>query len=249
MKTEFKGKPLIELPKDIPQIDFLEGNFGAEFLAEYLGKVEKDYKNNPNLIVLIESNSLVTGSNVFAVVLANQILFEQNLRTATQADLERVLKLGTLNLSGTYEDIGLILRTEAEPNIYLARDLSRQLKARNLKIEYPVLINLTNLELKADQDSNYGLSFRLKEDAVPIYASILNKQSIFNSEDIDEFTGLPGKTGTKGERYLYTRASGLSCLCLNWGLDLGSNCGGLAGSDSKGRVVVVSGAAAQKISK
>lgn len=39
MENKFTGKPLIELPKEIPTAGFLEGDFGKEFLKEYNGKV------------------------------------------------------------------------------------------------------------------------------------------------------------------------------------------------------------------
>jgi len=50
----------------------------------------------------------------------------------------------------------------------------------------------------------------------------------------------------KGNRTLYTRQDGLSRLYLSWYLYLSSVGIGLAGSNSDGRVVVVSGEAAQK---
>lgn len=35
METEFKGNPLIEVPKNIPSYNFLTGDFGKEKLKEY----------------------------------------------------------------------------------------------------------------------------------------------------------------------------------------------------------------------
>jgi hypothetical protein len=242
MKNTFKGKALVEVPAIIPSIGFLEGSFGEEFAGEYAGRVKKDYGNHSNLRVLKYEGGVVTGSNPFAVVLANQILGQEGLRTANQADLEKALKVGALQLRGTYEDTGLVLRSEDGTNSYLAKDIAKQMRARGQDVKFPVMFNLTDLEVAVDQDSNYGLAFRLREGATPIYAPVLNQPGNFNSEDIDEQTGLPKQTG-QGNRTLYTRNNGLSRLSLYRVLNLYSNNDNLANSNSVGRVAVVSGKA------
>ena len=83
---KFTGKLLIENTEDIPQTDFLGGEFGEEVLEKYNARVGEDYSDNNNLKVLSYSDNLVNGSNPFAVVLINEIIRKQNLRTATQAD-------------------------------------------------------------------------------------------------------------------------------------------------------------------
>lgn len=192
---------------------FLEGDFGRAVLEDYMGRVKADYKDNYDLKVLTYQDGLVKGSNPFAVVLVNQIIRKQGLRTATQADLERILRTNALDLKGTYgrcENSALVLRSENEPNSYLAKNLAGKLKER-LGKEYklPLMINLCDLELENDAGSkNYGLAFRIREEARPIYASILslseepnNILSSFSSEDIDEETGLPKRFGN-GDRRL-----------------------------------------------
>ena len=244
--SAFKGKPLIEIPEFIPRAGFLEGDFGRTFLEEYKGRVKADYNKNSNLDVLRYDNNVVKGSNPFAVVLANQILSQEGLRTATQADLEKALKIGW-NLKRAYEDTGLVLRSEKDDytkNTPLTKDLAEQVKARGIKFspKNPVMIPLIGFELeKADND--YGLAFKLKEDAEVYEASILNKRGRFNSKDINKKTGLPKKVSSSGDRTLYVRDSGLSGLYLSGGLDLGSYDGDLGGSDDGGRVVAVSGEA------
>jgi len=242
----FKGKPLIEIPEFIPQAGFLEEDFGKAFLEEYKGRVKSDYNKNSNLNVLRYDNGVVKGSNPFAVVLANQILREEGLRIATQADLEKALKTGW-NLRGTYEDTGLVLRSEKDDytkNTPLAKELAEQVKGRGIKFspKNPIMIPLIGFELeKADND--YGLTFKLREDAEIYEAPVLSKKGKFNSEDIDKKTGLPKKVSGSGNRTLYTRDSGLSRLSLNLGLVLGSGNRGLGDSDGNGRVVAVSGEA------
>ena len=242
---EFKGEPLIEVPGFISQIGFLRGNFGKAFLEEYQGRAKSDYRYNSALNVLKYDSNVVKGSNSFAVVLANQILRQEGLRTATQADLEKALRIGALELRETYEDTGLVLRSEEDgdcfSNIPVSRDLAEQLKTRGIEFspKNPVMIPLTGLELE-NADKGYGLTFKLREDAEIYNASILNeKTGKFSSEDIDEKTGLPKKLGD-GKRNLYTIDSGLSGLALDCALALDSYGWRLNSSDGRGRVVVVS---------
>ncbi|MBS3073773.1 hypothetical protein J4465_03190 [Candidatus Pacearchaeota archaeon] len=155
---KFYGKPMIEIPAIVPVANFLEGDFGKEFLKEYKGRVEKDYNDSDSLNVLKYDNGIVKGSNHFAVVLANAILSQEGLRTANQADLEKILRAKTLTLNGQYEDSGLCLRSESSPNEYLAKQLMTQLKARG-KVKLPVILNLNDLELIKDSNSNYGNQF------------------------------------------------------------------------------------------
>jgi len=243
----FKGKPLIEIPEFIPQAGFLKGDFGKAFLEEYKGRVGSDYKGNSNLDILHYRDNVVKGSNSFAVVLANQILSQEGLRTATQADLEKALRTGW-DLRGTYEDTGLVLRSEEDKDYYknspLAKDLAEQVKARGISFspKKPLMIPLIGLDLE-NAFNGYELTFKLKEDAEIYEASVLSKKGNFNSEDIDEKTGLPRKTRSSGNRILYTRDSGLSGLGLDGGLTLGSGYESLGGSGDSGRVVVVSGEA------
>jgi len=155
----FPGKPLIEIPVFIPTANFLEGDFGKAVLEEYQGRSKADYGSAPALNVLeyVQTDGptgisvvggvrfeqgYVKGSNPFAVVLVNQIISSEGLRTATQADLERVLKVNALPLRGQYEDTGLVLRTDGDPNEYLAKDLMAQIKARNPKAKMPAMVPL-----------------------------------------------------------------------------------------------------------
>ena len=168
---EFQGKPLIT-PGYIPEADFLRGEFGKAVLEEYNARVKEDYHDNNNLKVLGYNNKLeVTGSNSFSNILVNKIINEQGLHTATQSDLEKIIKLNVLNLEGKYEDTGLVLRSNEDPNQYLAQHSISQLG----NIELPLMIPLKNLELKNDDNSPYGLAFYIIGPA--IHAPILNEDS------------------------------------------------------------------------
>lgn len=236
-----EAKPLVEIPRDIPQIGFLGGEEGKEIDASIKG----DYRDFKVLQVGNYSDHIVKGSNPFYVV-AVQSRLSEGVGVATQADLENALRIGAMDLRGTYEDTGLVLRTEGEPNGYLARNLMEQVKARDLKAKMPVMIPLRGLKLEKDADSPQGLSFKLGENAELVYAQILNKgDGSFSSEDIDEKTGLPVKLG-EGNRYFYTRKEGLSRLCLDGGLYVGSYFDDLAGSYCDGRVVLTSAEGTRK---
>lgn len=251
-KTQgFEGKDLID-SEEVPKVNFLSGDFGKDVLEEYAEIVKKDYMDgSPSdvlpysaLNVLSYNNNLarVSGSNPFAIVLINQVIKKERLRTANQADLEKILKTKVLDLSGTYEDSALILRSEWEPNYYLAKNLMKQVKQRgkDSKIKMPVMIPLYDLELIKDFESPYGLSFKLKENAGIIYASVLNnKDNRFLSQNIDKETGLPGKFSKEGNRILHNGRSGLSLLRLGKFLNLYSESKFFDHSSNEGRIIVV----------
>ncbi len=202
----FNGKTLVEIPSIfrppmVSQIGFLEGDFGEAFLKEYQGRVKTDYNGNSVLDVLKYEDGVVKGSNPFAVVLANQILRQEGLRTATQADLEKVLRTGALNFKGTYQNTSLVLRTEEDndydKNTPLAKNLAKQLKARGIKFgpENPVMIPLTGLEIETAERvhglgfGGFCLTFRLREDAEVYEAPILANKDycvILHGEDAED---------------------------------------------------------------
>ncbi len=232
-----EARSLITIPKDIPQIGF----FGGEQGREINKSIQRDYNNFSVLQIGNYSEGIIKGSNPFyAIAVQSRLPF--GVRVAKQADLETSMRNSTLDLSGTYEDTGLVLRTDGTPNSYLAGNLMKQVKERLGKgIKMPVMIPLYGLEFVKDQDSPHGLAFKLKDDTEINYAPILNKSndSDFNSEDIDAKTGLPIKVG-KGNRTLWTRDSSLSRLYLYVNLNLGSSDDYLAVSNDDGRVVLVS---------
>lgn len=229
-----QARPLIEIPKDIPQIGYLGGEEGREIN----NSIRKDYKDFSVLQVGEYSDNLVKGSNSFYVV-AVQSRLQNGIRVASQSDLERAIRMRALDLSRTYEDTSLVLRTEGNPNSYLAGNLMKQVKDRfGKKVKMPVMLPLYGFDIVKDQNSPYGLVFKLKENAEIHYAPILNKSNNSNFKDIDSKTGLPTKVG-EGNRTLWTRDSGLSGLYLSRGLDLYSSNDILAGSNDYGRVVLL----------
>jgi hypothetical protein len=207
-------------------------------------------------IEAIKKIGLGQGSNPFYVVAVNEVLREKfpKIRTATQADLEKILREGSLELKGHYEDSGLVWRSNQDPNEYLAKNLYNQFKAKgvNLKQNSAYLIQLQNLSLKKDGASPEKLSFVMPNSITGEYfeAPILDEasQQYFESSDVDVATGITKKVSATGSRKLYTRNwneysvknSGLVGACLGRSLDFYSNDDGLPGSNDGGRVALVS---------
>jgi len=238
---KFEGRPLAEIPEVIPVANFLTGDFGRAALEEYESRVRDDYDDNSTLDVLTFRDDVIKGSNPYAVVLMNRILGEEGIRTATPADLQRILDTNALDLSGFYEDAALVLRNEDSPNEYLARNLTEQIRERQgKKAKMPVMVSLADLELEKDSDAPDGLAFRLRDNAKIVYVPILNKDGYFSSGDVDVKTGLPTKLG-EGDRHLYKADSGLSRLFLDRCSGLYASWNLLLGSSGDGRVVGVSG--------
>ena len=224
-------------------VGYLEGPFGEAFLEEFRERVLNDYNCNPALDVLSYAKGVVTGSNNFAVVLANQILEQEGLRTATQADLEKALQTGALPFEQTIRNTGLVLRSEKDKyhkNTLLAGNLAEQVRARGIRFspENPIMIPLIGFKLE-NAKNDYGLIFKLREDAEVYEAPVLSKDGTFNSEDINEETGLPRNTrSVEGNRALYTTDSGLSSFCMYKGV-LNTYLRDLKYSEDHGRIVVV----------
>ncbi|MBI3622837.1 hypothetical protein HY212_02015 [Candidatus Pacearchaeota archaeon] len=244
--VERSGNKTVILPT------FLEGKFGRTIHEEVFAKYKKfpSVRGTNREIAYDKKDKIVIGSNPSYAVAVNEILRANglNLRTASPADLERVLKTGALPLQGQYEDSALVLRDEGDPNSYLAGNLLSQVKTRDSKQKMPAMIPLYSLDLVKDPDSPHGLAFKLRDDAELIYAPILSAKNNRKTFSVTvKSTGLPKELG-EGNRTLYTRDSGLSGVYLDVSLSLFSGSGDLAGSNEDGRVVVVSaeGAASKK---
>ncbi len=233
------ARPLVEPQSNVPEIGFLGGGQGIEINEA----IKKDYRDIPALQVVNYADGIIKGSNPFYVVAVQERLPE-NVRVASQADLEKALKWGVFDLRGTYEDTGLVLRNEGESNSYLARDLKQQIKAINPRKRLPVMIPLYGLTLEKDQNSPHGVRFKLSEDTDIIYSQMLKKAD-GNFSEADLKTGLPKKLG-EGNRRFWTRDKGLSRLYLNRYLNLYSDDVDLACSGDSGRVVLISGEATSR---
>ena len=220
--------------------NFLIGNFGKEFLKEYQTIVKLDYKNNSNLKVLDFTDNVVKGSNTYSIFLTNEILSKEGLRTATPSDVSKITNKDENFLRGNYLDLGLVLRTENNPNEYLAKQLGKQAKERGYKFsnENPLVFKASDLELILDGNSKSGLGFKIKESANPFNAPELNHKENGKKFNKTNENGIP-IFDKNGNRILYTREEGLSGLVLFGNLDLNSVCNNFVNSYVDGLIVVV----------
>ncbi|MBI2451624.1 hypothetical protein HYV50_00935 [Candidatus Pacearchaeota archaeon] len=241
-KSKFKGNFNWRVPNIIAS--FIEGADAEAFLEEFNGLADVDYKGNSNIKVLAYDGNVVAGSNPFAVVLANQILRPMGIRTATPADLGRILESSSLPLRRQYEDASLVVRTDKcsyDRNTPLAQDLVKQVRARGIEpsTKNHIMIPLTGFDL-TNADNQYGLAFQLRNDVELFEAPVLigkNNNKRFSKTDD---RALP-IFDEGGERRLYTQDEGLSWLCLDSSLYVLSYGGDLAYSDGDGRVVLIRG--------
>jgi len=218
------------IPRELREADFPSARF---LLKEEQAKYEeacKHFSEKAKEVLNIKRN----GSNLFKVLLLNQI----GIKTATLFELESALENG-LDLQGHYEDAPVIVLRSAgdsySNNDYLAKSLADSLGVKEFKA--PLVVS--GLEIVCDDKSGYGLSFKRTDKTQFVDAPALNprnyqrKFSRINSDYSIDFHD-------NGNRVLWTRDNGISGLCLDRCLDVGSRDVGLAYSDDSGRVVVVS---------
>ncbi|MBT4136176.1 hypothetical protein HOD75_01760 [archaeon] len=237
-----------------PSANLLQGQLAEEVFKEYVRRVAKDFSENPELkgLTYNPETQTIKGSNSYSAILINQIVEEKGLRVATQADLERILFHDPSDLRGFYNDAALILRSTDEPNKYPAKYLAEQIKTRTkLLPHYPLMINLTDLEL---EKKSKRILFKLKENAEPIRNPVLNQGGTFSPDEIDFKTGLPTSlpnydtdenglpipTTKDGIRLLaYTRDKGLTRMTNNIFTDLETDILDLSRTEDTGRIIVI----------
>jgi len=185
----------------IPTI--LGGHFGKDVVEEFKNRIKTDFRGNKVLtgdessldyfhVVELNKEWTVQDFNVYSLVLINQMLRQVGLRTANQAEIERLLTSRELDLEHVIVCSSLVLRSGEDPNSYLARDLIKQLG----DIELPVMIPLHQLDLRVDDQAPHGLAFDIRQDTEPVHAPVLNSPFgyfYFNEGFVNTATGLPSK--------------------------------------------------------
>jgi len=201
-----------------------------------------------SLDVFSKKNGELVGSNSFAPILLRGVLSKDS-RLATMADIGLALERG-LDLKGNYEDVGVVLRSgkdSYENNAFLAQELEKQLKGKGINLDNPKAIYFDALNLRRDGNSVYGLAFDLS-DRAELGKTIIDAPELDHKNEGSRFSkfderGMPVFILQGGDKTLYTKSDGLSRLNLYGGLYLNSIWIDLQGSNSYGRVVVVSGGA------
>ena len=219
----------------------LKGDFGKQILKEYNQLVQDEYRNASALNVLSFSDDVVKGSNPFAFILLNRVLQDRGKWVARPADLERALEKRVIKLDGTYGDSSLVLRSESDPNEYLAKNLASQVKTKGYDVGGDALmILLAGLGLIPDSNSPYDLSFQLTDSSKIILAPQFNKTNHEKEFNRTDEQGLP-VFKDRGSRILYSREEGGICrLCRYWNRDLGAGGTDLVNSNFNGLVIVCS---------
>ena len=239
-----KSQPVTPVQQSSPLMNnanysFLEGDFGRQVLEEYNQLVQSEYQNAFALQKLSFADNLVKGSNPFAFVLLNRLLQNHGKWVTRPIDLEKALEKEAIDLKGTYGDSGLVLRSENNPNEYLAKNLASQVKGKGYNVGGDtVMIPLAGLELVYDSNSPNYLSFQLTDSSEIIYAPQLNKTNHNKKFNKADEKGLP-IFGDNGLRTLYSSEdSGLCRLYRCRDLDLNAWNADLAYSLPDGRVIV-----------
>ncbi len=217
------------MKKCLIQADYAKGPIYKNWLVEeYNKKVRLDFKDNPNLKVFYfgdtfdkdsEEDISLAGSNPFAAVLFSEMIGEES-RIQRLSDMELILKQYAAKnnelhlIGGVSLDVGLALLTEGPPNKNLNRSLLKEIREKqgyDLPTG-PKMLNLTDLKLVNDPESEYGLSFELKPAAKIINAPVLLEDGhSFLLRDIDIETGLPKRTYTgNGSRSFIRGWNGLT---------------------------------------
>ena len=218
------------IPKEIREANFPI----ARFLSEEEQAIYKDSIKQFTGKAYDSLNVPIEGSNLFKVLWLNQI----GIPTANLSQLEQVIENDKDFLRGHYEDIpSVVLRSNEgsyEPNNYLTKSLAEVIKERDFK--HSLILN--GLELKADENSYYGLILVPGEEFERIEAPDFDyKNNGRRFSRLDE-KGIP-IFDENGNRMFYVRKDGLSRIFLDGVLDMFSDNDLLADLDSHGRVVVL----------
>ncbi|MEK6928154.1 MAG: hypothetical protein AABX11_07005 [Nanoarchaeota archaeon] len=207
-------------------------------VKEYNPKAQKTLN-----VYSLDSDGRIVGSNIFGRTLLDKVT-PKGTRGASMQDLLRLSDQEPELLRGTYEDTNAVaLRSlndsQNSANNYLAKTLAKKLNVRSFK--EPLLV--TNLEIKDDERSEYGLILVPSKNTNVIVAPQLSVQNRERKFTFYDQNGLPifnDETDKTGKRQVWTRDSGISRLYLYWNLILNSGIENLASSFSVGRVVEVS---------
>ena len=216
----------------------------SKYLPEYKERIKSfDERARESLDVFTDRKGEIARSNCFAPLVLREFL-PKNSRLATMTDIGRVTEIEPEVFNGVFVDTGLVLRTPGDSykeNNLPAKNLAEQLKHRSITLGTPKVIYFDALNLDENQDSAYGLTYRLNERAEfgknIIDAPELTSDSMFKT--IDERGILV--QDSKGNRQLYTRRDGLSRFSLYWYRysNVNSYDRDLADSYDNGQVVVL----------
>jgi signal peptidase I len=211
---------LYEIPKKLERARVLDDSL----LQAYEDSVKSKYnseKVRQTLLNFGSSDGELTGSNIPMLIHLQESGLLGDSRLATRQDLETAVKFNPDFLQGYhYTDFGVALRGDKvgySPNEVSTISLVAQFKHRGIDLGKGKLIPLSALTQKESSDSYYGLALSLRENV-----------SVDSIEDLSK------------HKWNETTNDGLAKAGVgNYGRWYSNGCG-LGGSNSCGRVVIIS---------
>ncbi|MBS3087421.1 hypothetical protein J4226_02390 [Candidatus Pacearchaeota archaeon] len=184
-----------------------------------------------------DKEGTLIGSNSIIPILMNQNnMFPEGEHLLSISEFARAHNENQKAFSGTYQDTGIIIRTTDSP---FSQSLYDQIKKRGITPtqEEPIVISLTNLELRQDQGSSYGFMPEIKDDVSLIVASAYGRREEIETFTLYDAQGIP-IPNKLGDKQIWKRSAGVARVFSNSYLGASSSGPHLAGSYCNGRVAV-----------
>lgn len=187
-------------------------------------------------------NKLFYGSTPFVAAKIDTLVRPLGLRVANLKDMSRPEVMGIVKGRHYSDTPTFVVRSASDSNnrnLPILNRLMQEAEIRNVALPFMV----TGFDVIQDgSHEGYGLMFVPRDDFAVVNDERLDAKyhgkKFTNADEI----GLPN-FDENGSRTWYARNQGVSRLCLDWNLNLGSDDEDLADSGGSGRVVLVSGGA------
>lgn len=195
-----------------------------------------------------EETQTLRGSNPFIAARVDSLLRPYGIRVANLRDLSRPEVMSMVKDRHYTDTPALVLRTMDDSNsrnLPLIKRIAEEVEKANGRLELPVMMTGFDIVTLENDSNRYGLDIVVRDDFKAVHDDRLKGEyNLKKFSEVDEL-GLPKFVGN-GSRTWYARQKGVSRLYLDGDLGLGSGTEYLAISNDGGRVVLISGEAAQK---
>lgn len=230
----------IVLDSSQASLSLLTGDLGRLVFAEYCKIVDEKFKKKEPLLwdfpggdrydlMINEDDGTIEGCGPFSMCLVEDILMKHGFRTANLFDYTHSVNLDKQvaeGLRGKHLNLGLLLKANRaldlrieeryhEGDKHLKKRLREQLQAIGYPLSPPVYIPFSSVTLELDDNSKYGIYFKLKENP------FLLSSASFKGKDrhISTGTGIfhihyPKKQGLHMFRFFHNTS-----VSLDWAVD------------------------------
>jgi len=233
-KPQIRGNFNWDFPKIVPA--FVEGEDAKALYEAVAETLEGNFSYEDNTRTL-------WGSSLPLAARIDSIVRPLGIRVATLADLSKEEVMSKVRGSFYSDTSTIVMRSISdsyEPNTEIIPGLVVHVEQKQGVLRLPVLV--TGFDV-VRADNRYGWEIEPREDF-----NVLEDERLSGKYDGMTFTGIDElglpEFDKRGSRTWYARDQGLSRLFLSGSLVLNSGGGDLASSDEYGRVVLVSGEAA-----